>query len=187
MLEHVLHRSDDERRAFICQDDIDAIWTTDRLRKLSNGLDWNDIPLVHDKFRKILSILIFIHFEEWEDFKRIFLNHTTINGARDRTDSHLPFNSHSRLFDNHANRDFLQKQYIFIPVVLVKETRHSGNHAIEYGEQYRMPFIKSEFIGDGATGTVFKELVAKNYFQSEGGQNPKVYLLLEACTRLTLS
>ncbi|KAH7350700.1 hypothetical protein BKA65DRAFT_243423 [Rhexocercosporidium sp. MPI-PUGE-AT-0058] len=171
-LEFVLKRGDEDGLEFICEDDIYDIWTLEQIQILSKGLNWENPELqlrVRDEFRKILSILVWIHYEDWDDFKRIFLDHTDANGLPDRTDRSLPLGSDFQFLQNHEHRrEFLSRQYIFIPVILEEESQYSNNSA-EYGPLYRMPFLNSKEIGVGATGIVTKELVAAKHFRYKHG------------------
>jgi hypothetical protein len=55
-----------------------------------------------------------------------------------------------------------------MPVVLAEESQYN-NTDTEYTKQHRMPFLKSEIIGEGATGLVRKELVAAKHFHFQRG------------------
>lgn len=180
-LENARKRGDEDGLDFICEDDIYAVWNLQRVQTLSRGLGW-DQPTLQERvlkdFRKILSILVSIHWDEWDTFKRIFLDHTDTIGRLDRTDEQLPFTfeilSHQFLHNLNHRRTFFSRQYIFIPVVLIEETPYQSSHP-EYFKLCRMPFLRSEQIGEGSTGLVTKELVAAKHFRYErGGPNLEV-------------
>lgn len=148
---------------FICEADVEGIWTLHRVKSLSKGLTW-DTPLLHEKsrthFRRILSILVWIHWERWAEFKMIFLDHGF------RSDSNLPLPD-DQVPDHHEMRHkFPRDQYIFCPVTLAQDRRHEKSIQQVYDKQIRMPFIRSIKIGEGATSIVTKELIAANHFRS---------------------
>ncbi|KUJ18811.1 uncharacterized protein LY89DRAFT_505360 [Mollisia scopiformis] len=164
---------------FICLDDIEKIWTLQRIQSLSKGLPW-DKPALHERaladYRLVLSVLVWIHWDGWSDFGKVFLEHVDRRRIFDREDRYLPFDATTELLtqQNH-NNEFLKRQYIFIPIELAEEgsNQHATNKD-DYEALYRMPFLDTKVIGTGATGDVFKALIAPKYFLYEQGhQNLK--------------
>jgi hypothetical protein len=170
-LAQALKRGSEEGYEFILDDAINDVWNPTRLQILSKGLDWEDIrsqARVLQDYKKVLSILVWIHWDEWEHFKKTFLDHVNSNGQPDRTDEDLPFVADPRFLRESQRHEFLIRQYIFMPVVLAEESQYN-NTDTEYTKQHRMPFLKSEIIGEGATGLVRKELVAAKHFHFQRG------------------
>src|SRR5271169_2647627 len=63
-----LSRKDDERLMFTSAEDLERIWEISRLEQLSRGLDWSDPKLLaraRRQFRKILSTLVWIGWDDW--------------------------------------------------------------------------------------------------------------------------
>lgn len=179
-LAQALKRGGEEGYEFILDDDIYGVWNSTRLQILSRGLDWEDTGSqvrVLAEYRKVLSILVWIHWEEWGHFKEVFLDHLNRNGQPDRTDEDLPFAKDSHFLRQSQRHEFLSRQYIFIPVVLVEESQYDTTDA-EYDKQHRMPFLESKIIGEGATGVVRKELVAAKHFRRGDSLNTTVSLAI---------
>lgn len=152
-LQDSLKRCNEEGLEFVCEDDVERIWTPTRIQILSRGLSWDEQTLQHKAqadFKKILSILIWIHWDDWNDFKKIFLDFPYPR----RADDNLPL-SESPVGSRYH---FSRCQYIFIPIILLEEGRHHTNDPPEYERPFRMPFLESIEIGKGAQGVVTKEL-----------------------------
>ncbi|KAF4626892.1 hypothetical protein G7Y89_g11265 [Cudoniella acicularis] len=175
-IEDALHKAlkpaqpHEEDLEFICNVDIESIWTLDRVKRLSKGLSWDKDGLhikAQSEYRKILSILVWIHWNDWDDIKADFLDRNY------RSDADLPFDTCEGILNNHprSRQEFLRKQYVFIPIVLVQENRGQATAQPEYGKLYRLPFLKSKKIKSGAQGDVTKELVAAKHLLFTSGNN----------------
>lgn len=157
---------------FICEDDALSVWTLQRIETLSKGLSWDEAKLQYitwDKFRKVLSILVWIRWDDWDDFKKIFLEHVDSHRRPDYNDQNLPFAWDTSFLHAHRLRsEFLNAQYIFIPIILTEDgpNHHSQN---EYGYQYRMPFIDSHKLKKSTGDILTRELVAAKHFRGKNG------------------
>jgi hypothetical protein len=165
--------SGEEGQEFICEDDIYSVWNPQRIQTLAKGLSWDEARLRYiawDKFRKVLSILVWIRWDDWDDFKKIFLEHVDSHKRLDHNDQNLPFAWDTSFLHGHKSRsDFLNSQYIFIPVILTEECP-GQNSQNEYGYQYRMPFIESHRIRHGTGGVLMRELIAAKHFRCRNGE-----------------
>jgi hypothetical protein len=157
---------------FICEDDALSVWSPQRIEILSKGLSWDEAKLQYiawDKFRKVLSILVWIRWDDWDDFKKIFLEHVDSHRRLDYNDQNLPFAWDTSFLHAHRLRsEFLNAQYIFIPIILTEDgpNHHSQN---EYGYQYRMPFIESHKLKESTGDNLTRELVAAKHFRGKNG------------------
>ncbi|CZR55968.1 uncharacterized protein PAC_05856 [Phialocephala subalpina] len=174
-LERVQRYSHKDGHEFICADDAKEIWTLPKIQALARGLPWDKPPLLeraHEDFKLVLSVLAWIHWDGWSDFGRAFLEHLDGgSGEFDRADRYLPFSPTTVVLADHArNGDFLKRQYIFIPIELAEEGQHQhAQNKDEYEDSYRLPFLETRKIGEGAAGDVFSALVASKYFIYEQG------------------
>jgi hypothetical protein len=153
--------------AFICDYDIAQVWA-EHLKALSRGLDWGSeesLGYVRSKLIKVLSILVFIGWNSWKDFTSLFIRHVDSHGKPDRTDNHLPFTAS---FLGSLEPNFRTAQYIFIPAI-IKQDDPARDRVLKFPREYRMPFIRTESIRQGAHGSVTKECIAPGYFQNMSG------------------
>ncbi|KAF2837144.1 hypothetical protein M501DRAFT_995675, partial [Patellaria atrata CBS 101060] len=112
-------------------------------------------------YLKILSILILIRFEEWDQFEAIFVK-------RHRRDVNLPFPREELVkedflgpYDGHS---FFKNQWQFCPLVIQERPRPYVLSELHY----RFPYIEpEEKIGDGATGSVYKVVIAPHHLKYE--------------------
>ena len=169
-----IHRRTEPRSEFICKYDISQAWTESYLKQLLKGLDWTSADTlvnIRTNYLKILSILVYIDWDNWKSFGSIFINHRDENGDLSRTDKDLPFDLPelaSPYFLGDSFRDFHINQYIFIPVVL-KQDDDAQDTVTSYSKEYRMPFLATEDISRATPGNITQELIAREYFQYESG------------------
>jgi hypothetical protein len=167
------------RPTFVSDQVVRAVWNIERIRKFLDGLGWrvdDVLPDITRYFLKILSILVWIDWDNWREFKNIFLDHRDNNGSFKRCDFQLPF-THIPFFgdDEISQQNFWNDQYIFKPVVIREDV-----HEI-YHEKYLLPFMESKEIGGGAFGAVTKELVeAHHLWWTKGGVNGQVRSFLQS-------
>jgi hypothetical protein len=112
-------------------------------------------------FLKVLSTLVWIYWDKWEDFGNLFLK------QHDRSDNDLPLSNTSFFQNERLQSTFEQSQYIFIPVKLKEDDEDNHNdidNYITYSKNHRMPFYNSGKIGEGAFGKVTKEAIPPGYF-----------------------
>jgi hypothetical protein len=174
-LYNALHRkNDDTSLRFVCDDDLKKIWTQERIEKISKGFKWaKEKTLVQKQFVKVLSTLVWIHWDDWESFGDHFLN------VPKRSDNDLPLRDTTFLGSGSFANGFAADQYIFMPVVLEEDdpVSNPGADFLYYSKHHRLPFLSSKKIGQGSSGTVTKEEIAPGYFKGRGGgKNVKVLL-----------
>jgi len=185
-LKNASHRRDqdegEQAHQFVCEDSLQYIWTLPRIQVLSKGSTWDNPEwqsYALSDFKKILSTLVWIRWDNWEKFQTMFLNHRDADNIYDRKDSNIPFRTNLQsLLTVEFRSDFLRDQYIFIPVELREEGRFPSTKQLEFSQQYRMPMKESIKIGEGGQGIVYKELVAAKHFRNEHG-----HLVTEVTTR----
>jgi hypothetical protein len=159
------------KRKFLSGDCLEQIWSDNDLREYVLGLNIGDWEFIQNNLLKTLSILAWIHWDEWSQLARILLKDRPYpDGPFDRLDRSLPHPNKATL----ARPDFLAKsyfadlfyeaQYIFLPIMLVE------NRDLEYPRDLRLPFIsESESMGTGSYGNVTKVVVAKGQFRNTQG------------------
>lgn len=171
-----LKNKDKEHLRFICAHDIEQIWTLPRIAQLSKGSNWSTHELqtrAQKHFVKIMSTLIWIKWDYWDEFGRLFLEHRDADSYLDRTDKQLPLQDTSFLQTEELQTIFRDQQYLFNPVVIMEDDEDASDIDIHYSEKYsekhRMPFLKTEMIGEGSSGTVTKEVIAPGYLMYRTG------------------
>jgi len=156
-------KNKEQHLQFICEEDVKKIWTSRRIEQLSWALEWGKRDM-HDRapsdFLKVLSTLVWIYWDRWEDFGNLFLK------RHDRSDNDLPLSNTSFFQNERLQSTFEQSQYIFIPVKLKEDDddNHNDIDYITYSKNHRMPFYNSEVIGEGAFGKVTKEAIPPGHF-----------------------
>jgi hypothetical protein len=141
---------------FICKADLDQIFVQyhclDEL--FYNLLDRTQLNVVAAHYIKVVSILIFIHWDNWPDFASEFL------GQWNYSDAYLPFTDIPRTVvragPSVASR-FRSDQYVFAPVIL-----HAKSDA-QHHERLRLPLFAPEPLGNGAFGVVTKYRLAARH------------------------
>jgi hypothetical protein len=163
-----------EHLQFVCEEDVEKIWTPWRIRQLSSELEWGKQDLqdrARLRFRKVLSTLVWIHWDRWEDFGKLFLK------PDGRSDQDLPLSNTLFLQSERLQLSFEQDQYIFIPVTLEEDNEDNQTEIdyISYSKNQRLPLFDSREIGEGSSGKVTKEAIARKYFFWKVGHlNPEV-------------
>lgn len=141
---------------FICKVDLDRVFLQPYcLEEFFHGLlDRSQQTLVAQHYVKVVAILIWSHWDRWQDFARDFL------GRLHHSDVDLPFavvpDTVGRGGTAVASR-FRSDQYIFAPVIL------HANYDAEYHEQLRLPLFEPQPLGKGAFGTVTKYRLAARH------------------------
>jgi hypothetical protein len=162
---------DDNRPPFVTEGALKSVWTVDRIRALVPGFEYafnEDLVPILRIFSKILSILVWIRWDNWEAFQSIFLDYRDDEGKFFRCDNQLPFEDSEFLdTDEKVRRAFLDEQYMFIPIV-IQELNGL------YDEKWRLPFLNSVVVEYGDV-LVTKELVAaRQLLFNEGNLNQHV-------------
>jgi hypothetical protein len=169
-LSQALHCKNENLSArFVCEDDIRRIWSSVRIAGIAKGLKWpKSQEDVEKSYRKVLSTLVWIHWDKWESFGDIFLN------SPNRSDDNIPIEDVGFLESDSFANDFMSSQYIFKPVVLAEDDRTVTSYS-KYTEHHRLPFLDSKKIGQGSSGTVHKVVIPPGYIKHRGsGRNSEV-------------
>lgn len=153
---------------FITTHVLEKIWTDDCLTEFFEGFEWADknfIEAVKKKFLKVISILVRIGWNSFEDFRAAFYDYP------DRQDSNLPFHDISKIkqLDSPTANDFCTRQYNFIPITIEEEKDQ------ELSESYLFPFVKkSEVIAEdrGSVCVMYKEIVAPRQLIRGSNKDP---------------
>jgi hypothetical protein len=150
----------DPSRVFLTAHAAAEIITKPIIEVLLGGSGWDvseHLDYIHQNFVQILAILIAIEWTGWPDYKKVFLD------GQIGTDSFLPLPDLSFLLEI-DRKAFDRVQYQFRSVVIVENTHHS------YTDKFRLPFLNSAKIEEGAFGEVNKVLVKKYSIKyAEGG------------------
>lgn len=165
--ENSLRRNDNDcRYMFITFHSLEKIWTIERLGEFFKGFPWADkkfLEVVLQKFLRVLSILVRIEWDGFENFKDAFYDHPG------RQDSDLPFHDTNQIeqLDPIIANNFSTRQYNFIPITIEE------NKDQEVSESRLFPFVKeSEVISEekGSDCIVYKEVVAKRHLITSSGE-----------------
>jgi hypothetical protein len=162
-------------KKFVCKSDLDRIWDLSRIQQLAKGLDWCDPPSVSQaktNFLCVMSTLVWIGWDHWNGFGVLFLRHKDSSGLPDRTDEELPLKHTSFLSSEQFKLSFKEEQYIFSPVIILEDDPDDDADDadfVEYTDKHRLPFVHTEYLARGGTGTVTKEEVAPLHFGYKNG------------------
>ncbi|KAL1593243.1 hypothetical protein SLS60_010851 [Paraconiothyrium brasiliense] len=123
--------------------------------------EWDEHDLLKN-YHGIISILIMIRFTDWNEFGRLFIE-------LNRDDKAIPF-EHDKLVDDSflgsdIGKDFWKEQWKFCPLV-IKESETAIKLTGKEEVHRRFPFVEmEERIGDGASCTVYKQVIAARHLR----------------------
>lgn len=159
----ILSPSSGGKRSCIFRDDLRSVWEGNQIRRLlSHIVSEQDCDFVRQKLLKVVSILVFIHWDRWSDFGTIFLCHRNNNDQNDRLDADLPFKDCS--FLDSFQIPFSTFQCIFSPVII----EQGGTK--EVSSEERLPFThSSDVVGQGGFGEVTRCVIARGHFLDAAG------------------
>ena len=174
-----LKNRDSVQKRFVCHADLIRIWDYSRvIVPLAQGLDWGDqasLLLAQHYFLRVMSTLVWIGWDGWDNFGFEFLQHVDDRGVRIRTDKDLPFKDTSFLHTDPLIISFQHDQHIFNPIVIVEDSPEEESEYVEYSDKHRLPFAYTKPIGRGGFGTVTKEEIPPLCFEfKNGSQNTMV-------------
>jgi hypothetical protein len=176
-----VNRKEDEHLMFATVEDLERIWEISRLEQLSKGLDWSSPELLErarTQFRKVLSTLVWIGWDDWSEFGNLFLEHRDANRGLDRWDDALPLLETSFLQTEQLRTKFRNQQYIFAPIVIMEDDDEDDKiDYMQFSEKHRLPFLQTEEIGQGGSGTVTRALIGAGQFGYKNGTCNKVVRL----------
>ncbi|KAH8731911.1 kinase-like domain-containing protein [Phaeosphaeriaceae sp. PMI808] len=110
-----------------------------------------------EKYLRIMSILIYISFSKWQNFKEIFID------IGNRTDESLPFELEElrdpTFLDGIVGGLFYDYQWIFCPISIIEREK-----LYEVRDHERLPWIDKPIALDPEkTGVVVRRTIAANY------------------------
>jgi hypothetical protein len=169
-IEQLFKRKGQHSHRFVVYQDLEALWAA-KLATFSKGagLRLTDVELrqVQQHQLRILSTLICIGWETLRDFRQDFVQTKCY-------DDKLPLASNSpelKHLSSSRRTQFEETQYIFNPV----ELGPSGLLRA-YSERQRLPFVqRSEMIGCGSYGDVFKEVIAAKHLYTDNLSGPRFH------------
>jgi hypothetical protein len=157
--------SDRENSNIILPEELARFWTTAKCR-FYNRQSWYDPKWDEEdemtKFQTIISVLVLARFNNWGNFRRVFID------EQERLDENLPFKSEDLKNENFLGPDFAPNfydcQWIFCPLVI--EERQEPYELLGMEAERRFPYIKpGKEIGSGATGVVSKQVIAARHLK----------------------
>ena len=162
-------QDEDTTTPFITEDQIDNIWyrllNSHAYESEENSdpeaLLPRDIAVPEKELLKVVSILVYIHWKHWSDFRAIFFDEAG-SPRIDRTDSALPFTLEAlkkpHFLGDYANL-FHDNQYVFLPILIKEDQDQAFEH------NYRLPIIsESRDVDTGSYGEVTRVAIAKGQF-----------------------
>lgn len=154
-----MYLGNDYQKRFICWPQLLDFWNEHHLEDIAafENYDRAVFPQIRKKFLRVLSIVIFIEWNDLRLFEAVFVKEN--------------LNDDSLFFDEHHLRgmvtgidNFLTQQYIFKPEI-IKSKQQSYIQVIP--ARNRLPFVETpEFIGGGGFGAVSKRIIAPNCFET---------------------
>ncbi|KAK2800973.1 hypothetical protein FQN50_007948 [Emmonsiellopsis sp. PD_5] len=175
-----MHKNDLPAEKFITLHDLDQIWNDlylATLGELVDGkrFDGKTVDFIRRNLLRALSILVHIHWDEWQKFGRMFIRHTDDTGTPDRVDEKFEVATLDDLEgiveDNSWASLFYDQICTFYPITIKEGESH------EPTRNKRLPFINGESlpIGQGAYGKVTKETIAAGQFIPSEDDKPFSY------------
>jgi hypothetical protein len=168
-----LKNRDSGPKRFVCYADLNRIWDYSRvIVPLAQDLDWCDqasLSQAKENFLRVMSTLVWIGWDRWDEFGFLFLHHENTRGVRNRTDKDLPFKDTSFLHTDPLRISFKDEQYIFNTIVIIEDDPEEESEYVEYSDKDRLPFAYTEPICRGGSGTVTKEEIPPLYFEFKNG------------------
>jgi hypothetical protein len=162
-------QDEDATKPFITEDQTRSIWN-----HLLNGHAHEskenddpdnvlppDIAIPQKELLKVVSILVYIHWKHWSDFRSTFFDEAGCPRV-DRVDAALPFTLEalrkSDFLGDYANL-FHDNQYAFLPIVIKENKDQAFDH------NYRLPITsESRDVDTGSYGEVTRIAVARGQF-----------------------
>ncbi|KAG2421803.1 hypothetical protein HFD88_005779 [Aspergillus terreus] len=160
---------------FAPRDRLRRIWTEDILRQFfrRETLLLARKTFVQDirrDFVQTISILIYVNWDGWSRFDKIFFSHRGSDGRLDRTDRSIRHYDLQTLTSESflgpvAGSHFFDNRHTFCPVDIEEDT----NLCREDG--WRLPFLpaQSEPRGSGGFGHITKEVIAARHYYRKSG------------------
>ena len=172
-LNQCMKRKNQPDRSFICEHELDSIWSSLSIIRPVLGGRWSDsdLQVIQTRYKKVLSILILIGAKlTLANFRSLVLN-ATPHPLMPQGDDKLPLPEKALqtfpFLDPAQQCQFLEKQYIFLPIEIKKPQRQD---ILEVPSPFRLPFIsEEEFVTCGGYGEVSKVEIAHGYLDDDTG------------------
>jgi serine/threonine protein kinase len=164
----IVQSSDRENSSIILPQDLAQFWSQIYYMRFYTQQQWYDRAWdrtnIMLEYQRIISILILGAFckpTDWARFRKIFID-------KGRKDVKLPFAIEDLEREDFLGPDyarlFFEKQWIVCPLVI--EERREPYELLGKEAERRFPYIeKGEKIGEGATGTVYKQVIAARHLK----------------------
>ena len=174
ILERFIQRDDEP--GFITNSDLKEIWTEPRIKELFNDQSWTSesflgrpvLEQIGQYFLKVLSILVYIGWDDLSNFYTEFVRHQDKDGKLDRQDEDLPAKPATlQAIGQGYNaailaRDFLRDQYKFIPIVI-----HEGADLDLPTDKYILPLLnEAKEIGRGSFFYIYEVTIPRGQFRN---------------------
>ncbi|GES66615.1 putative 2-5A-dependent ribonuclease [Aspergillus terreus] len=160
---------------FAPRDRLRRIWTEDILRQFfrRETLLLARKTFVQDirrDFVQTISILIYVNWDGWSRFDKIFFSHRGPDGRLDRTDRSIRHYDLQTLTSESflgpvAGSHFFDNRHTFCPVDIEEDTDLCGE------DGWRLPFLpaQSEPRKSGGFGHITKEVIAARHYHRKSG------------------
>ncbi|KAG8531717.1 uncharacterized protein KY384_003349 [Bacidia gigantensis] len=149
------HQSNSNGERFICKRGLQSVWTDHQVESIpafkAEGFNGKDYKVIKERFLVVLSIVIFIDWDNLEAFREVFVEQ--------KLDDNALFFNEDQLRGLRGGKDnFLTQQYLFRPTVIEER---SDCFIQNIPSDHRLPFISEpERLGEGGYGAVTKRYVA---------------------------
>jgi hypothetical protein len=172
-----------EKRGFFTAEDLKVLWTEGRLtwfldldiinfsKSSKKGSEWKR-KFIEDR-RKIISVLIHIEWENWDEFDEIFTREIPYGKYRQR-DKQMPFHHEDLWFlIPKCQSGFMETQRLFLPFRIKQQLetqRMTGQDVLPF------PKEDDQVIGHGIGGEVHRRAIPPAYYQEFDGKFSTVSL-----------
>ncbi|KAF2738922.1 kinase-like protein [Polyplosphaeria fusca] len=157
----------------VLPEDLTDFWAHPERVRFILGQSWYKLlPKGHEHpmrdFHKSFSILLLVNFREWHRFHEVFI------AEPDRSDKKIPFELETLQQDDflgiHHGQAFYEKQWVFCPYVFKAQQEPHKLRGMDL--ELRFPYVKTtKPIGEGSSGTVCKQIVAKHHLVIKESSN----------------
>jgi hypothetical protein len=153
-------------KRIILPEDVKTVWAPIATREFYRQRDWYDKSwdedTTMDGYFRVMSILVYIRFTEWDDFRKLFID-------QKRSDEGLPFDSVDLQRDDwlgyEDGQEFFKRQWVFCP-----DRIEERQDPYDLRGPRHLPWIDEPIeVGKGAYGRVTKRTIAAGYLEYRRG------------------
>ena len=152
---------------FITKEAIREVLSAKRLKDLFQHCQWYSPGVLSElnSMIRVVAILILIEWKDWGEFKTRLLNRRDQRRRPVRGDHNLPFSPEQLGFlsEQYYRNQFRIRQYEVCPIVITQH-RH-----MKYSAEFKLPFLRSKPLKDGAFGSVKAVEVEKSQLYTYTG------------------